>query len=1231
MKYLLTILTVVTLFFAAATPVSAQNKDSVQGDFEALQALYNSTQGEGIEVLSSEGELPPPSMAQYPYMYIINDEIYALSKERTRRTGEWVNHGAIWKDKTGWDNMTPETMGDAVGVTTDSNGRVTILNLQSVVTEPVGDGGLFTIGNGVIGTLPPEIGNLKKMQWFNIKQNFFHGEIPDVFGGWNDLERWSVGGQHWEIDLDRRRQWHESDHGKANYDDNPFTTSSPNIGKKIVSTNNFRTQLPASLGGLPKLDLIEVAHQYLIGSLPSEWGELPSIRGIYMPDPRGPESVQLGEIPDSWGNLTTIELFNLSVYHTYPRYTGQMPGGMKNWSNLANFIVPNMSGPIPVFEGLTDLIYFAIGGNFSSEFPWESIFNGNNSRLSSFSISNGNLTGSLPSTIPEATFPNNDFPNYRLSRINFSGNSFEGPLPDWITKISGIQLVNISDNNFSGDLPAGFHDSESPLYHNLRYLNFSGNNFSGSLPRTNFKNSVHKGHVVSSSGRSVDLNMELGVIESGVIGNSSSDWIRDDRGSSVPWGSSWENHEVTIIVPGGANITFEVVRDTNFEHGYLYARSQADVSGTEGYKYEIRPLLTGKSILFKGDDGAIAREIKEVSGSKITLDQPIENDISSYTFTVHDESTNLLYIRFDNNSFSGGIPEEWAGIRTIRDFRIRVQGNHLSGVIDEDIAKIANLDELNISNNRFSESDIQPILNVMPSSVDFRYSGQQPLQDGDGEKGAGDSPPDSPQLKYPENSATGLPYESSLQWESSGADQYRVQVRSGDSTETVLDIKTKGNPVSISDWADYGQTYRWRVQAIKNDLESEWSPEWSFTTEDDPGKFPSAPVQLGPDHFGSNVSLTPEFSWSDIGADYYILHSDRSTPSGLILDVVVSDTTFTPSEIFGADAMHYWRVRGVKDGVAGEWSPVHRFRTREANIPEMPDIVSPEYRKENADVTSYFEWRPVEADHYQFRLRERNGSQWLLMKSLSENKFYPEQNLDPETEYIWQVKSVRDGIEGAWTPMWEFSTGEFEYVVEAPELIAPGQGAEYGSLSPTFEWNTVKADQYVITVSKEQPSRGKMLSSIGTEEYVIHEYTDLNQFTPGVPLEPETVYYWRVQAIKDDKESEWSELWEFKTPREQIRVSNEPDERAAVTDLYQNYPNPFNPTTQIEFTLSNVEKVSLRVYDLAGREVAKLADGVLQAGRHAVTFDASNLASGVYFYRFITDTKQFTRKMTLVK
>jgi hypothetical protein len=91
------------------------------------------------------------------------------------------------------------------------------------------------------------------------------------------------------------------------------------------------------------------------------------------------------------------------------------------------------------------------------------------------------------------------------------------------------------------------------------------------------------------------------------------------------------------------------------------------------------------------------------------------------------------------------------------------------------------------------------------------------------------------------------------------------------------------------------------------------------------------------------------------------------------------------------------------------------------------------------------------------------------------------------------------------------------------------------------------------------------------------------------------------------------------------------NEQPLHTELRQNYPNPFNPTTQIEFALTDAQKVSLEVYDMAGRRVATLVDDVLQAGYHTATFDASNLASGVYLYRFKSNTHQFTRKMTVVK
>ena len=83
--------------------------------------------------------------------------------------------------------------------------------------------------------------------------------------------------------------------------------------------------------------------------------------------------------------------------------------------------------------------------------------------------------------------------------------------------------------------------------------------------------------------------------------------------------------------------------------------------------------------------------------------------------------------------------------------------------------------------------------------------------------------------------------------------------------------------------------------------------------------------------------------------------------------------------------------------------------------------------------------------------------------------------------------------------------------------------------------------------------------------------------------------------------------------------------------LIGNYPNPFNPVTSIEYELDKQLPVSLRVYNLAGREVATLVNGEKNAGRYRVEFDASNLASGVYIYRLSTPTGVLSQSMTIVK
>ena len=83
--------------------------------------------------------------------------------------------------------------------------------------------------------------------------------------------------------------------------------------------------------------------------------------------------------------------------------------------------------------------------------------------------------------------------------------------------------------------------------------------------------------------------------------------------------------------------------------------------------------------------------------------------------------------------------------------------------------------------------------------------------------------------------------------------------------------------------------------------------------------------------------------------------------------------------------------------------------------------------------------------------------------------------------------------------------------------------------------------------------------------------------------------------------------------------------------LSQNYPNPFNPSTVIEFSVARKEHISLIVYNLLGQQVAALIDGELEAGKHSITFNADNLASGVYFYKLIGNSVNITKKMILLR
>ncbi len=83
--------------------------------------------------------------------------------------------------------------------------------------------------------------------------------------------------------------------------------------------------------------------------------------------------------------------------------------------------------------------------------------------------------------------------------------------------------------------------------------------------------------------------------------------------------------------------------------------------------------------------------------------------------------------------------------------------------------------------------------------------------------------------------------------------------------------------------------------------------------------------------------------------------------------------------------------------------------------------------------------------------------------------------------------------------------------------------------------------------------------------------------------------------------------------------------------LGQNFPNPFNPTTTILYAVPRHSNVKLTVYTMLGQQVAILVDGEMEAGYHQVQFDASGLASGVYYYRMQTGDFVQSKRLILLK
>lgn len=151
----------------------------------------------------------------------------------------------------------------------------------------------------------------------------------------------------------------------------------------------------------------------------------------------------------------------------------------------------------------------------------------------------------------------------------------------------------------------------------------------------------------------------------------------------------------------------------------------------------------------------------------------------------------------------------------------------------------------------------------------------------------------------------------------------------------------------------------------------------------------------------------------------------------------------------------------------------------------------------------------------------------------------------------------------------------------------------------------------------------RLKKSDSFEKYIDEYSRTVLKFNYEDKPEKDGVYYYIIKAY-DSKGGVIFESDEIK-----IGISGIKD-----FTLEQNHPNPFNPTTSIRYELTSETHVSLKVYDLIGREITTLVEETQPAGEYTVEFDASkysNLTSGIYFYKLTTDKYSDVKKMILTK
>ena len=381
--------------------------------------------------------------------------------------------GEHWNSKDNW--LTDKSLNTWSGIATDEEGYVTEIflpwnNITGNIPPELGNlsrlEGLVVYGNNLTGRIPPELGKLSTVRYLALSSNKLEGSIPPEIGGmvsvdtmflsWNNLSG-PIPPELGNLE-NLELLWLFQNRLSG-----PLPAEFGKLKKlkiALLSSNKFEGPLPPELGDMTSLEELTISKNEITGPLPPELGKLQNLVYLGIPDNR-----LTGPIPPELGNMTSLK----EIFLMRNQLSGSIPPELGKLANLEWLWIFNnkLTGPIPAELGnLAKLVNMSMGTNeFTGSIPAEL---GNLSALEGLYLPRTSLSGPIPPELGDLS---------SLTTLWLFQGNLSGAIPAELGNLSALEDLSLGDNRLTGSIPPELGQLSS-----LEYLSARNNSLSGPIP-----------------------------------------------------------------------------------------------------------------------------------------------------------------------------------------------------------------------------------------------------------------------------------------------------------------------------------------------------------------------------------------------------------------------------------------------------------------------------------------------------------------------------------------------------------------------------------------------------------------------------------------------------------------------------------------------------------------------------------------------------------------------------